>query len=954
MIRNAYVEFSKDIEKNNKYEESSFVMIQKLFLSVAYADDSKCFFGGWPSQMNGEVCKSPMTHGNTTWASNVQCKMNKNAAPKSCNQIIDFTYNSCGDSGKFRCNPILFGADQKGKGKCINTNGTYRKLTQKCVDQTKGTKELRDSEQFLKDNPALLDEYRKNVQQFCMETYRPGEDYDHNYTCDALKERLDGIVDDVEEEKEELVEAQKVTAAKVNKALGILDKCQKDYNASKDGIFSEFFASRRDSLDQMVAYGKCSNEDIDTSISSQQLEELVAGFDNVSNKILPKEILDDSVNDGVELTLKNLLFTMDQFGENINIDALLWRYPRLKASPYKENVEKSLADFKRAKDKGALEKTKINKNDIVKNLNEFSNKINSLCQNINTEYTRRTKSKDKSISIDEGTFTNTDSEQAYYDETQVKMTEMYKEFLESDELNISRIMATDHFKSDIFPFSNGISERCAEGKIDNIAFTPVGIEDIDEAMEDYKDLMLDELGDFNKMAKVRDDDDIQDSIQDLIKYRPYLLGNFLKKSYGNPELQDVYATYLCKESMDVYSSDEMWRIGEVAAGGAGLVVSGALVATGIGSPLGVGLAAASSTLIAAEGAMAINNYMDASKASDASSSSFATESISVEQHTKNIDSADSKKTDALIAGGTALVQPLAFLTRPGKIAGKSLSVVKESGKKSSKIADSVDTPLRLVDKSSDVSSSTRLLPKPKTSSVKEPSTSVSTYKPKTKGTSVSAKSNSSRRKRARPSRNTSSKTYSKDNTNTGSYHRKKARSKAKERAKAKEEAELKAKADAKAEADLKAKAEADLKAKAQAKAEADLKAKAKAKAEADAKARANAKKSAEKKASSSTSGEVFKTKSEVTDYILKNHSIVKKLPTDAAKGYTFKTIAGVRNVLKNITGKDYKDVPAKEIRKEIKRLSTIFHPDKIQGKNDFFKSTVKDEMSIINAMKSAL
>lgn len=883
MIRNAYVEFSKEIEKNNKYEESSFVKLQKLFLSVAYADDDKCFFGGWPSQMNGEVCKSPMTHGNTAWASNIQCKMNKNADPKSCNQIIDFTYNSCGESDKFRCNPILFGADDRGKGRCINTNGTYKKLTQKCVDQTKGTKELRDSEQFLKDNPDLLDAYRKSVQQFCINTYRPGEDYDHNYTCDALKERLDSIVEDVEEDKEELVEAQKIAAVKVNKALGILDRCQKDYKSSKDGIFSEFFASRRDSLDQMVAYGKCTTEDIDTSVSSQELEDLVSGFDNVSNEIFPRDILHDSVNDGVELTLKNLLFTMDQFDEKINVNAVLSRYPRLKASPYRENIEKSLEDFKRAKDKGLLSKSKINKDDIVSNLNKFSNKINSLCQNINTEYTRRTKSNDKSIRIEEGTFVNTDSEQAYYDETQVKMTEMYKDFLESDQLNLSRIMATDHFKSDIFPFSNGISERCAEGKIDNIAFTPVGVEDIEEAMEDYKELMLDELGDYNSMVKVKNEDDIQDSIHELIKYRPYLLGNFLKKSNSNPELQNVYATYLCKESLDVYSNDELWRIGEVTAGGVGLVVSGALVATGIGSPLGVGLAAASSSLIVAEGAMAVKNYRDADKTSDASSSSFATESISVEQHTKNIDVADDKKTDALIAGGAALVQPLAFLTRSAKVAGKGMTVVKETSKNPQSVSNIADSPLRLLDKSSEVPSSTRFLPKPSSTSVKETSTSITPYKPKSTGTSLVKKPASSSRKSARGSRNTSSKTYSKDNTNTGSYHRTKARAKAKERAKAKADAKAKSQAEAKAKSDAELKAKAEAKAKADA--EVKAKAQAKAKADAEAKAKADSQSKAKQRANSSTaSNEFFKTKNDVSSYILKNHTIVKKLPTDAAKG----------------------------------------------------------------------
>ncbi len=916
MIKNAFIDFSKDIEKNNSYEESSFVQVQNFFLTVAYAEDGKCFFGGWPSRMQGEICKAPWSHGDDSWASNIQCIDPQSSKSASCNEVVNYRYSTCGSRGKFRCNPLLFGSDANGDGKCVETNGTYKKLTQKCVDQTKGSPELREGEKFLKDNPKLLEEYKNSVERFCIETHREDPEYDHNKTCDALRERLSDIVGTAKKDLAETVEGEEASVVYVNKALGILDKCQKDYSASKDGAISKFFSSRRNSLSQMVDYGKCSLEEVDTSITTEELDRLVSDFDDVSKETFPKEILQDSVNTGVELTLKNLMFTMDQFGEDINLEKVLKKYPYLNKSPYKQRVNSSIADFKKAKKSGALDKTKINKSEIVKNLNHFSDRINSLCQRINTEYTKRIKSRDSSKKIKSGMFMNSESEQNYYDQTQVEMTAMYQDFLDSDQMNISRLMATDHFKSDIFPFSSGLSEKCAEGDIDNIAFTPVGEEDISEAMEDYKELMLDELDDYDSMAKVRKYGDVEDGIHELIKYRPYLLGNTLKKNRNNPDLQNIYASYLCKESLDVYSSDELWRIGEVTAGGVGLVVSGALMATGIGSPLGVGLAAASGTLVAAEGAMAVSSYVDADQAADASSASFATESISMDQHISNNDSADRKKTEALVTGGVALIQPLAFLSKSAKTARTGLQVAKVSDEGSTTVkaaAYASDDVLRLTDES-----------RAGTSVVK--TASRATTKPK-KSTRLS--------------------------------RRKEQKARAKARAQEKAQAKAKADADMKAKAQAKAKAEADMKAKAQAKAkaDADMKAKAQAKAKADAdmkaKAKADAKAKAQARSSASSSGE-YKTKKDFANFIQKEFETVKTLPSEAVKGRTFRSIEGVKNVMKAITGKDYSKFTKQELRKEIKRLSTIFHPDKYHGKNDFFVNSVKDEMTIVNALKDAL
>ena len=901
MIRNSLIDFSLKVEKSTSYEETSFVKIQNLFLSPAYAADGRCFYGGWPSRMSGEVCKKPLPYGDDTWAKDQKCTSLYSDKVRSCNDLIDTTYNTCGKKNVFRCNPLIFGKDEKGQGKCINVSTKPKSLSKSCLDATRGTDSFNRQAKFLKQNPDLLDSYIDNVEDFCKDTIESTPKHGNVESCDALLERLNEIRGVVE--KDAVVEevAEKEIVKYSNKALGILDRCQKDYDKSKTGAIKKFFSSKRKSLNQMAIYGRCPNEEIASNVTSEKVNSLIKNIDNIDKGNMSVQIVRNSVETGVELTVKNLMLTMYQFGEPLDINAVMKKYPKLARSPYKQAVAKSIKDFKNAKSKDEMKSTKINKYKLLKTLKGFSSKKNGLCESINSEYKKRTKIKmggsypnRKVITpnfISQDTFSNSDQEQAYYDEKQIEMDNMYNEFLESDKVNVTRLMATKHFQKNIFPYGKSLSEKCAEGDIDNKAFSSIDVEDIGIAVDNYKDLMKDELDKFNDTASASTFSDYEDELQDIIKYRPYLLGKFIKKKRNNPVEQQNYAAYLCEQSRDVYSSDEFWRIGEVTAGGVGLVVSGALIATGIGSPLGAGLATVSGGLIAtttgsivaAELVIAGVSYNNALELEQANDAGFANSQQTLNEHTIAAELISNEKTEAAILAGSVILQPLGHLAKGLKSTKVGLTVLSNG----SKAAPEATILSKALKNSSAVDAK------------------------KLNDAAVDAKK-----------------------LNDAATDAKKVKDAAEKAKKIKDAAEAKKVKDA-AEKAKKIKDAAEAK---------------KVKDAAEAK---KIKDAAEKAKANTSSKSSFKSREDISKFIVNSNELISKLPTEAIKGRSFTSIPGIKDVMKSITGKNYSDFTNEQLRKELRKFASIFHPDKFGQGNELLKSMANKEMQIVNAISKA-
>jgi len=140
--------------------------IYKIFNWNAYAlEGNLCFFGAWPSYIEGEFCKEP-------WKYNMNSSFGISYDPQ----------HYCGQRNMFRCNPILFGngdgeysQDNNGNGvsagKCIrftDNGGSINNVTQQCFEATKNNLEALYN-RYLEDEEYRnqFHKYKEEVTLFC-------------------------------------------------------------------------------------------------------------------------------------------------------------------------------------------------------------------------------------------------------------------------------------------------------------------------------------------------------------------------------------------------------------------------------------------------------------------------------------------------------------------------------------------------------------------------------------------------------------------------------------------------------------------------------------------------------------------------------------------------------------------------------------------------------------------
>ena len=679
MIRNALINFNISIDKNTEKITNQNVFLDINFFTRAYAANDKCFFGGWPSRMIGKVCKAPWTHGDKSWGSSIDC------GGVSCSTKINTSYNSCGGATKFRCSPLLFGVDENGNGKCIDTGGNYYGLTQKCVDDEEIKSNTPQSAKFLNDNPEILNQLVSESEEFCKQNEDlSNPNYDHNKTCSALRERLEYIKNTVQEDESLERDVATSQSEVTNKVAGFLNKCQEKYNKDNEAWWD--LESRRKSLNYMANSALCQNEV--STIDDQEFAELYKNIQKVDQNVLPNKMLNDTLDMGFELSLKNYLVTRHQFDDtakyetNGDLDAkriygnLLHRYPSLKGNDrYLDIVKKSVDDINNAFANNSVKK--IDKNKMKESLNEFGNEFRNICSEINNDFLARSSSSNKGAGdyIDRSGDWNpmdTDSEEAYYQQAQIKLNNKYADFQKSDVNNqYGRLLSTDYFRKNIFPFNANLAKKCARGDVVGESFIKINDRDIERGIYSYKSMMMEDFESLNELDKESssgDEDDIEDSLEELIKYKPYLLGEFLKRQSSNED-QMSYAKYLCKQSLDLYNSDELFRAGEITIGAVGLVAAGFLTVTGIGAPAGGATAVASASLItgaaiakattvaviSSELLIAGNKYNDGVDQQRNASVSLMTASADVETYSIASAEAENTKNGAVTDGALVIV-----------------------------------------------------------------------------------------------------------------------------------------------------------------------------------------------------------------------------------------------------------------------------------------------------------
>ena len=660
--------FYKTVDKNTKYSKfnkSVFHKYMQGILKSAYAvDGESCFFAGWPTQMVDGICKHPRTHGVKNWSGE------------------DTDYKPCDGEGTFRCAPIMFGPGEDGQGLCVNTGGTYGGLTGKCEKES-----IPDMDKIFQnflDKPKLLDNMIKGAEEFCSTESAMGRP-DHLSTCGALGTRLNEVFNGFTVEENAVMLSVPPAVKKANKALGILDACERSYK--KD---AGFLSSQRQILGVVGGSAVCAHKDLLGEVSGDEFNSIKKDFANIEEKIAPGSMLGQATEDELELTIKNLYLSAYQFNPNLDPVALKRKImdekerPYLSKNPFRKKVLEALKEIDDGIDGGKVERIDFKsliklpaveqsaiKNGTPKTFKNYQQEVNNLCGQIRTDYKNKidaseaivTTNKDK---FEEGVFSNSEDEQKFYNEEQIKLNKIVTEMKTSH--HIGRIMATENFYGKVFPFNGSLAEKCAEGDIANAFKIPTN-KDIDESISDYEEMMFEDLDGVNDNIKAiasEDKEEIQDQIREMLKYKPYLVGGFLRKQ--SPEDQITYAKYICKESLDIYNSDENWRIAEVTAGGVGLVASGVLVASGFGAPVGAVLAKGSAGLLVAgmvaEAGMAYQNYDDASGIEGGATSGFTLNQISTSQYGEQMSNAEQQKRDAKISAALVLLEPAAVVAKP--------------------------------------------------------------------------------------------------------------------------------------------------------------------------------------------------------------------------------------------------------------------------------------------------
>lgn len=693
-VYNTLLRFYKTVEKNSKLEKDKTVFL-KVFNEIikdAYASDgASCFFGGWPSELTSSgICKHPKTHGISNWAGEKT------------------SYQECPGVSTFRCSPLLFGPGADGSGICLETNGSFEGLTGRCESHPEYDKEK--VYQKLLDKPELLERLVQatgvngSSGGFCNQPVAK-ERADHVATCNALGLVLDETGAKFARQNEFEVQNFVEDNRKVNKAIGILDACEREYKGQE-----KLLGSNRQILSVVANSSFCKGKDLFQSVSGDELNQIKKDFEGIEDQIAPVDMLSKTTENELELSIKNLYFSMYQFSPNLDRTEYRRKIfdrdkrPELFKEPFfsqaieyfkeiDEGIDKKIQNGKDPKIdlKGAIrepavatENGKVIDPKKTKSFLNYQQEFNGLCNQIKADYEnldqcngngsapdfcKQVLGNDyKTKEFDKGLVMNSDDEERFYQSQQAKLNSKMIEMKTNHPLG--RIMSTPTFHSKVFPFSSNLAEKCAEGDIDNAMKIPSD-NDIDESLNDYEELLLSDLDGVNEnigvsLKKPERPEEALEQIRDMLKYKPYLLGSFMKGK--SPEEQILYSKYICKTSLDIYNSDENWRIAELSAGGIGLVATGILTASGFGAPVAPFVAKASVGLLAAgmiaEGGMAVQNYTDATDIDGGAAAGFTLSQLSVDEYGSQKTQADEQMRDAKLSAALVLLEPVAVVAKP--------------------------------------------------------------------------------------------------------------------------------------------------------------------------------------------------------------------------------------------------------------------------------------------------
>lgn len=676
-LRYSYVQFMVKVEADQK--QGHFPELKKkttyfkqfwrdLLISNAYAiaeDGSICFFGGWPSRMSGGKCSTP-------W---------RNKSDEDMQRLGAYDQSAvCGSSTKFRCNPTLFGSPtDDGKGICIDTDGTYNHLTEKCERASRS--QVPKIIESYKADPTAIDALGAEIKNFC-DSY---ESYD---SCDDLARRIKEITGgDIGQYSGGSSETDRVGGRTHNATVQgehlrpgadfverssevgaeILDRCQ---NLLKD----KSDVKGRNVLSYMDT--KACSEEISGNYTS------MSDIENVAKTVDKKQTVLGVNAKAFEQNMLALLSNDIRFGQSgrnyTDKDALFNNmvkdYPALKNNEeYKKAFGRAFEALDREVRAGRLFPFELES--TREQFNNLSSMVNEACSKIRDKYVQKFG--------DPGYFSrwsNSDQHDAFFASEVRGLHQEINVLLE--ESVVGHLMSTEHFKDNVFDPSEEAVVECARNPSFQLIKQPIAASTVSQGHKEVDEMLkknLSKISDRAKELNNGDNDDITDVLDEYIKNDPRIV-SMTMDDLGAKE-QEHLGVLICNQTNDILSSDRNWRYVDITVGTVGTAAGIVLMATGIGSPLGVALTAASLGMAGYTGGRAINQYQNAAAQMRAADIALAERRERMQGYLEVAVSTGALKKEALWKGGLAVVMSISPVkalgsTRAGQAVARSMPKVK--------------------------------------------------------------------------------------------------------------------------------------------------------------------------------------------------------------------------------------------------------------------------------------
>ena len=431
-------------------------------------------------------------------------------------------------------------------------------------------------------------------------------------------------------------------------AFGILNACQNYYQNENSDILAKIMASDRNIISGIMdSYGACAKE-LGKIKTDDNFSQLISTFDHIDSSLEGRQMLNFVSSDYQEKVLQALFTAQLEYNGEIDKKRITDTHKEDFSHIDRDIVQKAIDKIKTPPTIPWHERV----DHIASALNGIKSELNQSCQKFYKEYVKYRGKKCERLTGNGFSCNKYSNEvEKLWTDQQVQMEALLHPF--KKDRSSRKLLATDHFRKKLFPLKN-FAKGCALGKRTHLYNKEIYAIDVEKGNKQFQDLMYTELSIINSWEQAiieKNDGDISKKVKNILKYRPYLLGNYLLGTTRTTQDIENAAKYICQNSLEIYQSDENWNKIEIAAGAAivgsyfipliGPAISSSFTAIGIG----VGL----------EGHLAISRLLDALNTQEGAIAGMAQEKIGEKRFKDEQERANSQLLWSGVDGILALI-----------------------------------------------------------------------------------------------------------------------------------------------------------------------------------------------------------------------------------------------------------------------------------------------------------